>query len=276
MLADNFLAELVPPVVFAVAVSVNADLSAQQTLWYLVQVTALFMLYGYTFDASNQSRHADEDRVNKPHRPVPAGLITAAGARRRFWVVMPFYTLLGWQLGVLEWVLLWQATTIFLNLLVSPRFYVWSKTPCMALGLVAQLAAVWQVAGPIDGTAVLWLATLAALYVPPMPFEDIRDMAGDRAIGRRTPALMLGHWPIRIWFAAFMYALPLVSHFALFAPTGAPASRIAVCDIVVAAVCWTAGARALLLRNATADRTTYQLFTMSYVLTLATGALLWS
>ena len=22
---------------------------------------------------------------------------------------MPFYTLLGWQLGVLEWVLLWQA-----------------------------------------------------------------------------------------------------------------------------------------------------------------------
>ncbi|MGW7079935.1 hypothetical protein [Streptomyces sp. NPDC054866] len=76
-------------------------------------------------------------------------------------VLFVIYTLLGWQFGVLEWVLLWQAVVLFLNLVSKPGHYLWCKTPCMIVGTMAELAAAWQIVRPLDTTAVLWIAVIS-------------------------------------------------------------------------------------------------------------------
>ncbi|MFF9150311.1 hypothetical protein ACF1BN_36255 [Streptomyces sp. NPDC014861] len=141
-------------------------------------------------------------------------------------------------------------------------------------GTVAQLAAAWQVVSPLDTTTWQWILAIALSYCFALIYEDVRDMEGDRAIGRRTPALLVGPWPIRIWFSALMAGIPPLLHFLLFAPIGAAAWRIVLCDTMLAAVCWTAAVRALLLRHTAADRTTYQLYVLSYIIALATGPIL--
>jgi hypothetical protein len=275
MLVDNASACLAPALLFTLAAALHARLPAGGTLLRLLGSGALFVLFAYVFDASNQARGAEEDRLNKPRRPVPAGLATPGGLIRRFWLAMPLYTALGWCLGVLWWTVLWQVVVVYLNLLAVPRCYLWYKTPAMLVGTTAQLAAAWQIAAPLDATAVRWLVTLAALYVPALVFEDVRDMDGDRAAGRRTPALVLGAWAVRVWFAALMAVTPPLLHLLLFAPAGTAGWRTAVCDLAVAATCWTCAVRALLLRRTPADRATYQLFGAAFATALATGAVLW-
>ncbi|MBT2207720.1 UbiA family prenyltransferase [Actinomadura sp. NEAU-AAG7] len=275
MTIDNLLVNIPPSLIFALGACLRAHLGAVQTAEHAGMIILLQMLFGYVFDASNQSRDTDEDRINKPHRPVPSGLITPAGARRRFWCVMPVYTLVGWAMGVVEWVLLFQAVVTFLNLLCPPRAYLWCKTPCMILGVVAQLAAAWQSVAPIDSTAWRWILIIAVPFCLALPFEDVRDMAGDHAIGRRTPALVLGEWPLRVWFAGLLAWIPLALHYALFLPTHASGPRILLCDTALAIACWTPALRALLLRNTAADRLTYQLLITAYIIMTLTTPALW-
>lgn len=73
MLADNLQVILLPPLVFTLGACFHARLPAHQVLWHLGQITALALFYGYVFDTSNQAHGADEDRLNEPYRPVPAG-----------------------------------------------------------------------------------------------------------------------------------------------------------------------------------------------------------
>ncbi|MGW2598840.1 UbiA family prenyltransferase [Streptomyces klenkii] len=276
LLADNLQVHILPPLVFGLGVCLRAQLPAHQILRHLGEITVLFLLYGYVFDISNQARGAEEDRLNKPYRPIPSGLLTPVGAMRRFWIAMPLYTLLGWHLGVVEWVLLWQADVLVINLLCRPRTYLWCKPPCMMAGTLAQLTATWQTVSPLDSTAWRWITFITVLYPLALVYEDIRDMAGDRTIGRRTPALVLGPRPIRIWFAGLLTGTPVLAYLIVFAPTGASAFRTTACGALFTAICWTCATRALLLRRTAADRLTYQLFILSYALYLAAGVILWA
>jgi len=274
MLVDDASSAILPPVLFTAAVCSHYRLDAADTMRHLGVNLLLFTLYLYIFDASNQARGAREDALNKPYRPIPAGLITSKGMTRRLWCALPLYTLLGWATGTLPWVLLWQAVVLAHNLLSSPRYYVVFKPIAMTLGIVAQLAAAWSSVAPLDRVGWSWVLVLAFAYNVPLPFEDVRDMAGDRQIGRRTLPLMTGHWPVRIWFAVNMALLPLVLHILLFAPTHPRQSTLFACDLVVAALTWTAGATSLLVRTVRADRFSYLVYTFSYAAALACGYVL--
>ncbi|KAF2167168.1 hypothetical protein M409DRAFT_22596 [Zasmidium cellare ATCC 36951] len=194
----------------------------------------------------------------------------------RFWVAMGLYTATGWRFGVLEWVLLWQTSTIVINISCPPRQYFWCKTLCMSMGIAAQLSQAWQLVAPIDAVGRQWITFMTVAYPPPLIFEDVRDMKGDDAAGRRTLALMLGEWPVRIWFAVIMGFMPVMVHVFLFSLVGAEIWRIVLCDSFVAVICWTTVVRSLTMRSVKADRATYQLFIFSYVVVLSCGCILWA
>ncbi|MHB6910352.1 hypothetical protein [Streptomyces sp. DB-54] len=67
--------------------------------------------------------------------------------------------------------------------------------------MISHLAVGWRLAAPVDATGWTWIIALTALLSPPLRFEDVRDMDGDREIGRRALPLVVGHWPVRIMFA---------------------------------------------------------------------------
>ena len=147
---------------------------------------------------------------------------------------------------------------------------------CMALGIVSQLSQASRLVAPIDGTGRKWLGFMVIAYVPPLIFEDVRDVPGDKAIGRRTFAIMLGELPVRIWFATILALMPLLAHLYLFSPEMTSAFRLAICDIAVALSCWIAAVRSLSLRNVAADRVTYQLYIFTYIVVLGCGVVLWA
>lgn len=274
LMVDNALAATVPGLAFTAAACAHYDISGWPLAWHLALGGLLFFLYQYVFDTSNQAMGAAEDQLNKPYRPVPSGTTTPAALMRRFWLGMAAYTLLGWLSGTLTWVLLWQATVIALNLLSKPRHYLYVKPLTMLAGTPALLAAAWQCVGPIDAIGWRWIAVLTVAFNMPMRFEDVRDVEGDRRIGRTTLPLLVGHWPVRLAFAISMAILPVVIHTMLFVPSGASMIAVAASTAVITGLSWTSAARSLLRHTTAADRTTYQLYCATFAVTPVCGAVL--
>ncbi|MGC9544185.1 hypothetical protein [Streptomyces sp. UG1] len=167
-----------PSMLFTAAACAHRDIRGLTLVTTMVTSAAYFALYQYVFDTSNQATGADEDLVNKRHRPVPCGLITSRGLLGRFWCAMPAYTLLGWLTGTLAWTLLWQTTVIGFNLLARPRDYLWAKPVAMVLGTIAMLAGAWELAAPLDAVAWSWILVITVGFNLSLRFEDVRDMAG--------------------------------------------------------------------------------------------------
>ncbi|NRQ30917.1 UbiA family prenyltransferase [Nonomuraea sp. NN258] len=274
LMADNALAATIPGLTFVAAACAYHDITGWSLARHLAVGCALFFLYQYVFDTSNQATGADEDQANKPYRPIPSGMTTPAGLMRRFWLGMAAYTLLGWLSGTLIWVSLWQAAVLGQNLLSKPRHYLYVKPLSMLAGTLALLATAWQSTGPIDATGWTWIWVLTLTFNVPLRYEDVRDVEGDRRIGRTTLPLLIGHWPVRLGFAVSMTVLPVLIHTMLFASTGAPAPAVAVATAILAAVCWTCAVRSLLRRTTAADKATYQLYCVTFNLSLACAVVL--
>ena len=51
------------------------------------------------FNLSNQYTGAEEDKINKPDRPIPSGLVTVEGARFRWYIVTVLYLIVGLAIG---------------------------------------------------------------------------------------------------------------------------------------------------------------------------------
>jgi 4-hydroxybenzoate polyprenyltransferase len=274
MIADNVMVTLLPTVLGAVTAGVRYHRPAETRLVGVGEAVVLGLLAVYIFDTSNQVDAGEEDALNKPYRPIPAGLATSAGLRRRYWWATVVYTLIGWLLGVWLWVLLWEAAVFVVYRWGSPRSYLYWKVVFNLSGALLVTASGWRLVAPLDGTAWRWIGFPAVYFTLALIYEDVRDMEGDRSIGRRTPALVVGPAFVRCWFAALMVLLPFAFYVVLARPSGAADWKGLTSAAVIGALAWTCAARALLRRERAADRVTYQLFYVVWALTLATAPLL--
>lgn len=274
LLVSDLLVSIPPPVLFAVAAGMHYGLSPGRLLAGIGKATLVGLLALYVSDTANQAHAGAEDAYNKPHRPIPAGLATAESLTRRFWTAMPLYTLAGWAFGALPWVLLWQVAVVLHSRWGSPRFYLYWKPFFNLAGVAVAPATGWQVTAPFDATAWTWLAFMALYFPLALIYEDVRDMEGDRAVGRRTLTLVLGPEFVRRWFATLMFLLPLVFYFVPARLSGAGDWRGILSAAVLAILSWICAARALRLHHRSADQLTYQLFTLTWTLTVATAPLL--
>lgn len=228
-----------------------------------------FTLYVYVFCLSNQLVGIEEDRRNKPDRPIVAGLVTPAGAQARMYVAMILFALLGEALGVALWTGLWLLVVLLHNQ------YGWSwhwfgKNLCMALGVLAELASAWQLVAPLSLNGFIWTGMIALVMFPLVAVQDLRDMRGDRAIGRRTFPLVFGERPTRLFLALGFCILPVLTHITLTHISTLGAAAL-LCDLILVLVSLAIAARVLLLRGQAADHRTYMLFTYWYCTALATA-----
>lgn len=274
LIAGNTSATILPGLACTAAACAHHGVTGWRLVSFMVASLALGFLYVYVFDTSNQAIGAEEDRINKPNRPIPLGLTTPAGLWRRFWAAVPVYLLLGWLTGTLIWVALWLAVVVGQHLVAKPRHYLWTKPIGMLVGAIAQLGCFWQLVGPIDTTGWTWILVLAITFNLALRYEDIRDIDGDRELGRTSLPILIGHWPVRLWFAIVMAAMPIALHVMLFAPSTAPRPVVLACAAVIAAMSWTCTVRSLALRTTVADHHTYMLYTLVYPASLACGAVL--
>lgn len=235
--------------------------------WALARASVYFFLYVYAFCLANQIVGVEEDRLNKPDRPLVIGRSTVAGARARLPVVVLLMLAVGWAAGVGEWAALWALVLWLHNQGGWSRRWT-LKSLCMGVGVVAELAAAWQMVGPLCPHAWRWILVLASAIMLLVPVQDLRDVAGDRRSERVTLPMVLGEARARGVLALGFLLLPVVIHLGLLSEVG---PWLRACELGLAGMSAAIAWRIVRRRGGAADHRTYLLFTYWYCMVLASA-----
>jgi 4-hydroxybenzoate polyprenyltransferase len=254
---------IIPTAIFALAalktrwpVSMNAAaLSLGRCLVY-------FALYIYTFCLANQIAGVEEDSVNKPDRPIPRGLVSHRGALVRWTALTAVFLAVGAWFGVFVWALAWAILTVLVCFCGWDRHWFTKNVVVMTLGVLVELAATWELVTPLTPSGWRWVLVLSGTIGVTSILQDMRDEAGDRAVGRRTLPVAIGENATR-WAMATLFALaPIAVHVGLMSGDGG--AKVLACDVALGAWSLAIAARILGDRSPRAAHATYMFYTYWY------------
>ncbi|WP_314174817.1 UbiA family prenyltransferase [Streptomyces winkii] len=270
--SNDLWSTVVPASCFVVAALDRAGLGPYEAALTVAGALPYFWLFIYGSSLINQITGVEEDRLNKPFRPLVTGDSSMRGAKRRLAAVHVLFPALGLVLGVVEWALLWQLLFMLHYAWGGHRHWL-AKNLLIALGVVSQLAAAWQMVMPIEPAVWHWILTMAAMTFMIIGVQDLRDVEGDRTLDRRTMPIALGDLPCRIYCCVSFVVLLPVTHFVMVAPAGFHWWTVAV-DVVLAGLSVLLAARVLLLRTPAQDHRTQRFVEWWYTFVLATAVFL--
>ena len=151
-----------------------------------------------------------EDSVNKPWRPLPSNRITSGEARRLLLVLIPCGMLLSMMLGGLkETVAMLVLTWMYNDLGGADENYI-LRNLINAGGFIchgsgATLISIGFKEYGLKRNAYIWLAMIGGVIFTSLQVQDIPDMVGDAARGRRTLPIVHGEW-----IGRYSVAVPVV------------------------------------------------------------------
>nr|ARE72248.1 diterpene cyclase [Cyathus africanus] len=228
---------------------------------YLFLITWLTP-YIYFFNLSNQITGVAEDKIDKPDRPIPSGKVTLEGAKIR-WTVL-FATFLGisiYEPTVFPETLVWILTVAFLCITPGGSHWFGKNTVAMSTGTWALLSASWKSIAPLTPKSEAWVYAISAWAGILTHIQDLRDIKGDAAIGRKTMPLVFDDWETRliisfVFIPASLYVLHL-AHIVEIAPW-----TLIIPHVIL-------GYRILQMDGARYDHKTYMFYTYIFCLILA-------
>ena len=226
----------------------------QPFLWVLLNTIV--------FDLANQRlpESVKEDSINKPWRPLAAGRLTTRSATSLLLLATPLTFLAAWlYLGAAEEAALLFTFTWMYNDLGGSDNNVAVRNLLIAGMYVLYSSGAMRVACGVEEftlnpAAYQWLGIIAAVIFSTMHVQDLKDQEGDRTRGRVTLPIMVGHWAAR-WVIALLVltwsaAGPMFWSLGIYGyvPSGILGASVAY--------------RVLALRNNTADRRTWKLWSL--------------
>jgi len=146
---------------------------------------------------ANQIDGVKEDKINKPDRPIASGRTSLGAAKLRWLILTTVYFAYSSYLGVERWTILWILTTIAHNFLGFSNFGP-TKDGCMGAGCIAQLMAAWTIGGAPSDMGWQWVKYITLYMSWPIPLQDLRDVPGDKAQGRKTTPILMGDLPGKV------------------------------------------------------------------------------
>jgi 4-hydroxybenzoate polyprenyltransferase len=184
---------------------VSKDISTPRAILVPIWVlTHLFLI-----DIDNQSLSVDEDKLNKPWRPLPSGRVTISTAEFLSKALNLICLLVSWLLGGRE---LMIPSAVFCGLvylydhLLLNSHYIW-KNIINGFGYaVLETGATTVLIGslPRQSKVILALVLSWAVICTTVHVQDLADVEGDRQMGRRTTAIHLGQNVTRVSIAVFL------------------------------------------------------------------------
>ncbi|MCJ1257383.1 hypothetical protein MMC24_005208 [Lignoscripta atroalba] len=221
LFARNDLKSIVfPETAFGIFSALSGSLLTTNSAPNLVDVLARIprvLLWNWLnvllFDVSNQ-RLPDsivEDSVNKSWRPLPSGRLTADATRRLLLVLIPIVFVASIYLGGMqETVALMVMTWMYNDLGGADENYLVRNLMnvggfvCFSSGATAVAVGYGQ--HELNKKAYSWLAIVGAIVFSTLQMQDLPDMEGDAARGRRTLPLVHGEW-----IARWSIAVPVIA-----------------------------------------------------------------
>ncbi|THU85806.1 hypothetical protein K435DRAFT_805602 [Dendrothele bispora CBS 962.96] len=162
-------------------------------------------LYLLQFCTANQVFSGDEDAMNKPYRPIPAGLISVRNTWILRWTLVPICFALSWCLDVTLAGLSLTVSFILYNEL-GLHAYFYSKNILNAIGIVSWNVGAAQILHKNNLNPHMRIATFLniMLIFTTIHVQDFRDEAGDRKLGRITFPVVFPVWSRRITSALLL------------------------------------------------------------------------
>jgi 4-hydroxybenzoate polyprenyltransferase len=261
-IGNDIWAGLLPGLAFTIVALRQHAVTTQEVCHALLRSSLYFWLFLYGHTLANH-------RINKPFRPLPSGLVSVRGARRRLIAVSGALLLVGLWLGIFPWALLWVATYLLLNFYGHRHWFLKNSLP-MSVGALAMLGAAWELVLPLTTLGWQTALTIAGFVALTSPIQDFRDVAGDRTMGRKTLPISIGEWPARGIISAMLLLWLPVAYFLLMRhglsrlTGGLVSAAIMGLELVVAI-------RLLRLSGSAADHRTYRLYEQLYCLYVVSG-----
>lgn len=223
MTESDFWTFVVPDSLFGVLSALAGPLlttTTESSLWGIFQRIPLAMLSTWLnlilFQLANQRLARDEDVLNKPHRPIPAGLLTPLQMQRILLCAVPTVLAISYFLDTLQESLVLVGLTwmyndlgggdesfIVRNLIIAIAFAVYNIG---ALRVICNGHSVPNI------SAYKWTFLISLIIFSTMSIQDLKDQPGDQARGRSTSPLVLGDK-----FSRWTLAIPMV-FWSLFCP----------------------------------------------------------
>lgn len=162
------------------------------------------ILYILTFCIANQIYSIEEDKINKPYRPLPQGLVTVKETQYRMVIYNIGFLLIAWPLHILWLAIAWQIVTFMLCKWGFSDHWFTKNPVCITLGTITLLAAEWRIVDVWDKGVWAYIIVLSLWAGFGLPLQDMRDQVGDRLMGRKTLPLAIGdtnaRWALSIYF----------------------------------------------------------------------------
>jgi 4-hydroxybenzoate polyprenyltransferase len=254
----DFPATVIPYLCVGVGTFLAAALPVRALPEVLLKVAVYGFLYVYAFTTVNQLACVEEDRANKPNRPLPQGLITRRWMIRRAIMTNILYAAAGFLFAIPWPTLAWLALIHLHNIRWTYRHWFFKNVVFITLGSVVQLTATWRLVAPAIPLAWPWILVTSLLAGIGCNVQDIRDVAGDRLAGRRTMPITWGEEKARVGLSLFLFAIPVIHYMALRWPH--VDVRLLIPLGIPGAVIWLSAICFLAFRNPRSDNWSYQLF----------------
>ncbi|KAI3328263.1 UbiA prenyltransferase family [Ustulina deusta] len=271
LLKSNLDGAFVPFPLFTMASLLHKGASRHEIIVRLVYTLIYAFFNQYVFELTNQTArpaHYLEDKINKPDRPLVTNSMTLRSARIRYYIGLVSWLVYSYALGTQIWTLLWLAT-IFGSWKYSVGLSDFEPTKDLSitLALVAQLMAAWHIGGSDPISSWYWVKVLALWMYPTIGIQDIRDVPGDLAVGRRTTVILLGDIPARIYHSVglvifgyiYVFQRVLASRYDASTLTVSTAIGVLTAGIIFRLFAW---------RSIESDRKTYRYYMSLYLLNL--------
>lgn len=148
------------------------------------------------FDLSNQRslESVEEDRINKPWRPIPSGQVTPEQTRKVMLLTAPFVLGFYYLLGISKQGLLVQFLSWYYNDLKGGDEVFRDAIIAASYGLanVTSLRLAVGSESAVSQHGYVWISMVSAVILTTMHIQDLKDQEGDHIRGRKTVPLVLG------------------------------------------------------------------------------------
>lgn len=213
---SDIFAVIIPGTLVLLASWISCGASLLALPLYLLYSLSFCFLFLYTVCLSNQVISIEEDKKNKPWRPLPTGLICIEGAYTRLIFANILFLLLSYYLHVFYFAILWQLLTFFTHNGGLHTQLIGKNLVFMTVGVFILFCSQWRIIQPLDKWVYQYIIILSIWSGLAFHLQDMRDQKGDQFIGRNTLPLVLGDKKARIVLALFFLTLSPLLVFLLF------------------------------------------------------------
>lgn len=231
-----------------------------------VVTLALSVLYFWLaltfFCISNQLTGIEEDKINKPDRPIPSELISPKRAQLSCFFSVVGFLLLGLHLKILGISTLLLVSGILHNIKRLGDHWL-TKNLLVSVGMFLILAAGYSIAITPEADVWKWITFLAVAWFFLAHVQDLRDIEGDQQVGRRTFPIVFGESFSRHILSSSFFIFPFI-----MIPSIRNISTVnsSLYFSLLFFLSWAVAARILLMRTRKADDSTYAIFISMYFL----------